>query len=238
MKNFFLPAAMAAVLLTSTSMAAPAKKSDSGWKSLFDGKTLNGWKAPDMSYFSVEDGAITGTTTREHQPPETQFIVWQGGTVGDFELTFKFRIFGIKGNSGMQFRSEVRERGLVYGYQADIDHKGSYIGGIWDEFGPRKSLAARGEKNVIDEKGKKEVTRVADAAQIMTGINVEQWTDYRIVARGAHIVLSLNGKVTAELDDRETGKALTKGILAMPIVTGEPMKVQYKDILLKADPAR
>ena len=35
-----------------------------GWKKIFDGKTLAGWHAPDMSYFTVEDGAITGTTTR------------------------------------------------------------------------------------------------------------------------------------------------------------------------------
>ncbi len=35
----------------------------SGWTSLFDGKTLNGWKrlAGDAQY-AVEDGMITGTT--------------------------------------------------------------------------------------------------------------------------------------------------------------------------------
>ena len=44
----------------------------------------------------------------------------QGGTVDDFELRFKFRLFGPKANSGMQFRSQVKERGLVHGYQADM----------------------------------------------------------------------------------------------------------------------
>ena len=40
---------------------------DTGWKSIFDGKSLNGWKAPDMSVWSVEDEAITGTVTPEHR---------------------------------------------------------------------------------------------------------------------------------------------------------------------------
>jgi hypothetical protein len=35
------------------------------------------------------------------------------------------------------------------------------------------------------------------------------------------------------LEDRETGKAASSGVLAMPIIPGEPMKVQYKDIQLK-----
>jgi hypothetical protein len=210
----------------------PRPKDPDGWKRIFDGKTLKGWKAPDMSYFKVEDGAITGFSTRDHIPPENQFIVWQDGKVDDFELKFKFRISGSKANSGMQFRSEVKERGLVHGYQADIAKK--YVGGIWDEYGPRASLAARGEKSIIDEQGKKTVTRFADAAELESKINLEQWNEYHIVARGPHIVLKINGEMTAELEDREIGKSRASGVLAMPIIPGEPMKVQYKDIQLKA----
>jgi hypothetical protein len=203
------------------------------WTKIFNGKTLDGWKAPDMSYFSVEDGAITGQTTREHNPPENQFIVWQGGTVDDFELKFKFRLFGPKANSGMQFRSRVKERGLVHGYQADMATAGPYLGAIWDEYGERRSLAARGEKSVIDEAGKKSATRFAAAEALLKGVNLKDWNEYHITARGPYIVLRINGEVTAELEDRETGKAASSGVLAMPIIPGEPMKVQYKDIQLK-----
>lgn len=208
-------------------------RNDAEWKLIFDGKTLDGWRAPDMSYFSIEDGAITGTTTREHNPAENQFIVWQGGTVDDFELRFKFRIFGAKANSGMQFRSRVRERGLVHGYQADIATSGPYLGGIWDEYGTRKSLAARGEKTEIDENGRRTSTRFANAESILRGINLEEWNDYHIIARGPHITLKINGERTAELIDRERGKSAASGVLGMPIIPGEPMKVQYKDIRLK-----
>ena len=213
--------------------ASIAWAGEKGWKSIFDGKTLNGWKAPDMSMWSIEEGAIAGTVTREHKPPENLFIVWQGGKVDDFELKFKFHMFGEKANSGMQFRSQVHERGLVHGYQADITKQGKSLGGIWDEYGPRNSLAARGEKSVIDEIGKKTVTQFADAAELMKGIDLEQWNEYHIIAQGDHVTLKINGRVTSELTDREKGKALASGVLAMPVIP-EPMKVQYKDIRLKS----
>lgn len=189
-----------------------------------------------MSYFTVEDGAITGTTTAAHNPPYNQFIVWQGGEVADFELKFKFRIFGAKSNSGMQFRSAVKDKGLVHGYQADMDGAGKFLGGIWDEYGTRRSLAGRGEKALIDESGKRTVTRFAESEALLKGIKMEEWNEYHITAVGSRISLRINGTLTAELDDRETGKAARKGVLAMPIIPGEPMKVQYKDIRLKKLP--
>jgi hypothetical protein len=219
-------------ILTTVNLSS-ARAADQTWKQIFNGKDLTGWKAPDMSYFSVEDGAITGQTTREHNPPENQFIVWQDGKVDDFELKFKFRLFGPKANSGMQFRSQVKERGLVHGYQADMSTSGPYLGAIWDEYGERRSLAARGEKSVIDEAGRKSAKRFAAAEDLLQGINLQDWNEYHITARGPHIVLRINDTVTAELEDRETGKASSSGVLAMPIIPGEPMKVQYKDIRLK-----
>jgi hypothetical protein len=226
---------LALPLLLAACAAPRADSPDDGFTLIFDGKSLEGWKAPDMSYFSVQDGAITGEATKDHMPPRNQFIVWQGGTVRDFDLRFRFRVFGAKANSGMQFRSAVKEQGLVHGYQADIAMTGPYLGGIWDEYGPRRSLAARGERSVIDEDGKKTVTRFADAAEIVPGIDLSAWNDYRIVARGPHITLEINGRKTCELEDRERGRAASEGVLAMPIIP-EPMKIQYKDLRLKVLP--
>jgi hypothetical protein len=221
-------------LLASCS-SADEVEGEPGFRRIFDGKTLDGWKAPDMSYFSVQDGAITGEVTPKGLPPRNQFIVWQGGTVRDFDLRFRFRIFGPKANSGMQFRSTVKEHGLVWGYQADIAMSGPYLGGIWDEYGPRRSLAARGESVVIDEDGKRTATKFADAAQLAEGVDLSTWTDYRILAQGPRLILEINGRKVSELVDRERGKAAAEGILAMPVIP-EPMKVQYKDIRLKVLP--
>ena len=226
MKRIFLPS-----LLACGCAQGPAPDAD-GFIEIFDGKSLAGWTAPDMSFFSVQDGAITGEATPKHLPAQNQFIVWQGGTVRDFELRFKFRVTGAKANSGMQFRSVVKEKGLVWGYQADIALTGAFLGGIWDEYGPRKSLAARGESNVIEEDGKKTVTRFGDPVELAKGINLAEWTDYRIVAQGTHVVTEINGRKMAELVDRDREHAAAEGVLAMPIIP-EPMRIQFKDLRLK-----
>ena len=224
-----------ALLLAGSSCAARQSDDDSGFVSIFDGKTLKGWKAPDMSYFSVQDGAITGEVTADHLPPRNQFIVWQGGKVKNFDLRFRFRIFGEKANSGMQFRSAVKEHGLVHGYQADIAMKGPYLGGIWDEYGARRSLAARGQSCVIDEAGKKTTTSIGDPKELGKGIDLSQWNEYRILAQGPRVTLEINGRKMCELIDREKGKALSEGVLSMPVIP-QPMKVQYKDLRLKVLP--
>lgn len=220
------------LLITTILLTACTPRDDSGWQPLFDGKTLAGWSAPDMSYFRVEDGAITGETTKEHNPPRNQFIVWQGGEAADFEVTFQFRIFGPSSNSGLQFRSQVKEHGLVHGYQADIDGKAKFFGGIWDEYGTRKSLSARGQHTVIAADGKRTSSPIAEAAAL-EGLKLDQWTRYHVTAIGPRIELRINGILATVLEDHETGKAAASGILAMPIIPGEPMKVQYRDLRLK-----
>ena len=66
-------------------------------KNLFNGKDLTGWKGLD--FWSVEDGVITGRTTKEKPTKGNTFLVWEG-EVADFELTFQYKIVG--GNSGVQ----------------------------------------------------------------------------------------------------------------------------------------
>ncbi len=114
-----LPATVFFLLLLVASNPLLAGEGD-GFKPIFDGKTLKGWKAPNMSYWSVEDGAITAESTKENPCKSNQFLVWQGGDVADFELKAKFRLAGNRGNSGIQFRSKIDKNGMGIGYQADI----------------------------------------------------------------------------------------------------------------------
>jgi hypothetical protein len=199
---------------------------------MFDGRTLDGWKAPDMSFWRVEDGAITGEVTAGHKPAENVFLTWQGGEAKDFELTFRFRVFGTESNSGMQFRSEVFGNGLVRGYQADIDGPGKFAAGIWDEYGPRKSLAARGERARWDAAGKKTVEKIADPFAGEKPVDLTQWTEYHLVAKGERVVLEVNSKVACELVDQDAKHQRLAGVFAVPVIPKE-MKVQFKDIRLK-----
>ena len=209
----------------------PAPADADGFAPIFDGKTLENWQAPDMTYWRVEDGAITGEVTADRRPKENVFLVWQGAPVKDFELKFRFRIVGAEANSGMQFRSEVKDRGLVHGYQADIDGAGKFAAGIWDEYGPRKSLAARGERARWDAAGKKTAEPIPDPFGGKPA-DLTRWTEYHITARGEHVVLRVNGQVACELFDGDTQRQRLAGILAVPVIP-KPMKVQYADVRLK-----
>ena len=60
-----------------------------------------------------------------------------------------------------------------------------------------------------------------------------QWNDYHITAKGQHMILRVNGVKSSELIDREKGHFDLKGILGLQLRSGKPMKVQFKDIMLK-----
>jgi hypothetical protein len=215
-----------------TAADSPQAKADADFVPIFDGKTLDGWKAPDMSFWRVEDGAITGEVTADHKPKETLFLVYQGGEYKDFEMKFSFRVFGKDSNSGMQIRSAVKERGLVHGYQADIDGLGKFAAGIWDEFGTRRSLAARGERTKWDADGKKTVVEKVPDPFGDKPPDLTQWTEYHIIAKGDTITLKVNGKLACELVDEDKQHKRDSGVFAVPVITKE-MKVQFKDIRVK-----
>src|SRR5687768_14284072 len=65
---------------------------------IFNGKDLNEWVG-NKALWSVQDGAITGKTTADKPLKHNTFLVWTGGTVRDFDLTFKYRVEA--GNSGV-----------------------------------------------------------------------------------------------------------------------------------------
>ena len=203
---------------------------DEEFQKLFDGETLKGWKALNMSYWSVRDGAITGQSTPENPCKSNQFMVWQGGDVADFELKLKFRVTGNGQNSGVQFRSVLRPDGLAVGYQADIYQSGGYLGGVCDEMHTRKGpelLAANGQKSVIDAQGKRTATPLGSMATMRPA---GEWNDYRIIAKGQHIILEINGVKSTELLDQEEGQFDLSGFLGLQLRSGDPMTVQFKDI--------
>jgi hypothetical protein len=207
---------------------------DEEFKPIFDSETLSGWSAPNMSYWSVEEGAITAESTEANPCTENQFLVWQKGDLEDFELKLKFRLENNNGNSGIQFRSKTTPDGNCIGYQADILPSGEWLGAFCDENTGRKTLVApNGHKTVIEEDGTYTTTRLGDPVKLK---EPGEWNDYHIVAKGNHIVLTVNGRTSAEVIDGQTEHVDLKGILALQLRSGPPMKVQFKDIRLKRLP--
>jgi hypothetical protein len=222
-----------ALLTVSLVLSGPATAQDAdGFKSLFDGKTLEGWDGK-AEFWSVKDGAITGQTTRENPTRGNTFIVWKGGDVADFELHLKFKIVG--GNSGIQYRSarNANDPYVVGGYQADFDATNQYSGMLYEERG-RGFVCPRSKVVTIAEDGKKtETSGPATNEEILKAVKKEDWNDYVVIAKGNHIIHKINGIQTAEVTDNQTGRAKDKGVLALQLHAGPPMTVQFKDIKIK-----
>ncbi|MEM7234104.1 MAG: DUF1080 domain-containing protein, partial [Planctomycetota bacterium] len=216
------------------SLASQVEAAEDGFHSLFDGKTLKGWSAPDMRFWSVRDGAITAESSDALPCKKNQFLVWQRGDLDNFDLRLKFRILGTKNaNSGIQIRSQIAADGHATGYQADIDRSGQWLGALYDEHTGRRGLAKRGQSTAIDAAGKRE-SKALDLSALK--VDLDAWNDYHIVARGTRLELRINGTLTAEVDDRETKHRDLFGKLALQIHSGPAMTVQFKDIRLKRLP--
>ena len=122
-------------------------------KNLFNGKDLTGWTGnPD--FWKVENGIIVGETTNQNKTSANTFLIWEGGNLGDFELTLKARVKG-NNNSGIQYRSKVlnAKTWSVGGYQMDMHPAPNYLGMMYEERG-RGIIAQRGENVIIDSEGK------------------------------------------------------------------------------------
>ena len=206
-----------------------------GFIPIFDGKTLTGWKAADMSFWSVEEGAITAKITRRHPTKRNHYLVWQGGKLGDFELRLRHRILSPHDvNGGFQFRSEMFDGEIAddcRGYQVDNNTGTDWLVRLYDEFG-RHTLAWRGERTVFGPTGEKTTTRL-DAATGPAGFKLEDWHDYHLICRGPQITLKVNGRTVAEVVDNDPDQQDFSGILALQLHSGPPMTVQFKDIRLK-----
>ena len=205
-----------------------------GFAPIFDGKTLDGWDG-DPDHWKVEDGCITGVNTAEKPTKGNTFCIWRGGDVGDFEIMLEYKLVG--NNSGIQYRSvENKTRWSVSGYQADMEAGDTYSGILYGE-GFGGILANRGQKTVVREgpDGKQVVEvvgTVGDSKEIQSKIKKDDWNTYHVIARGFTFEHRINGVTTAICTD-ERPERRAKGILALQLHAGPPMKVQFRDIRLK-----
>ena len=199
------------------------------FRSIFNGKDLSGWKG-DLTRWSVKDGAITGTTTKERPLPHNQFLIWDG-IVTDFEFKAEFRLIG-ENNSGVQYRSQAIEGSgdfRIKGYQADIHAKPSYTGMLYDE-GGRGIVAQRGQRVVVTDKGEK---KVVDKTDPVVQEDLAEWTSIEIRAIGNRLVHSINGKITVDITDEDTKNREFKGLLALQIHQGKPMVIQFRNLKIR-----
>ncbi len=206
---------------------------EKGFVSLFDGKTLSGWRAvPEStaSDWSARDGAIVGRGSANR----LSYLVWKD-QLTDFELRFRYRM-RTDGNSGVEVRAkkDVTGKRPFEGYHADFGHVGigPQVLGAWDfHFAKRKEPPChRGTRLVIAKDGKFQTSRLPQPLEL-ADIRKRDWNDVRIVARGNHLRFYINQKLASEFIDH-TDERLTRGIIGLQL-HDKGMVVEFKDLRLK-----
>lgn len=216
------------VLLVGRTTAAADEPLEKGFVSMFNGKDLSGWEGKPGGWW-VEQGAITSRSTKEHPCTKHHYLMWRGGTPGDFVLRLSYRVVG--GNSGIQIRSRELPNWDTSGYQADLEAGNQWSGALFEH--TRGEIAARGTRVVIEPDGTKQVTRFADPAKLQEKIKPNDWNDYEIVAQGSKITLKINGQLMCEADDRHRQHAARRGVIALQMHPGPPMTVQFKNLRIR-----
>jgi hypothetical protein len=211
---------------------------ETGFQSIFDGKTLTGWDC-DPDFWRVEQSAIVGETKMDHQPKQNTFCIWKGGQPANFDLKLQYKLTGVNdGNSGIQYRSTERPdvaKWVLQGYQADIDLVQKYTGQIYEERG-RTFLALRGQVSTIPN-GQKPgaIGTLGTDEELKSLIKVDDWNDVEIIARGNMIMQLWNGRLVSELIDDDVAGRKMSGKLGIQVhrLPNAAMKIQARNIRLK-----
>ncbi|GAA4312558.1 DUF1080 domain-containing protein [Mucilaginibacter gynuensis] len=211
MKRLIAPVAIALMLLSCSSIK---KQHSDGWISLFDGKTLNGWKKnQNPQTFSVENGAIKVAGPISH--------LFYAGSVNDANFkNFEFKAQVMtkpNANSGIYFHTAFQQEGFPEkGYEVQVNNSHS----DW-----RRTGSLYGVKDVKE-----------------TYVKDNEWYEEYIMVQGKNVTIKINGKTVVEYTEPENvgkenagGRAISSGTFALQ--GHDPGSVvYYKDIMVKPLP--
>lgn len=185
-------------------MVKNGKPTAKGWKSLFDGKSLDGW-VYERGYWEVKDGAIVGD--KKGSTPHHHYM-FSAQDYGDFALHIDVKMVGY--NSGVCCRIHPKDFDDVPGYQVDMGD--GFWGCLWDEHHRQKKIF-----DYPKEKG--------DAL-----LKKEDWNHYYVRMDGPHIQIYFNGVKTADGDDPE---GFPSGPLGFQLCHGANTVASFKNIWIK-----
>jgi hypothetical protein len=188
---------------------------NNGWVSLFDGKTLDGWKASeDPSTFKVENGTIVVAGPRSHL-----FYVGNVNNHSFKNFEFKAQVMTTPGsNSGMYFHTEYQDTGWPSkGYEVQVNNTHT----DWRKTG---SLYA-----------------IQDVKEIPAKDN--EWFTQHITVQGKKVTIRVNDKILVEYTEPNNldrakdmaGRSISSGTFALQGHDPES-KVYFKDIIVKVLP--
>ncbi|REJ94528.1 MAG: DUF1080 domain-containing protein [Planctomycetota bacterium] len=215
--------------------AADSPDANAGqFEAIFNGRTLDGWHAVPAETagdWSVADGAIVGCGSQHRQA----YLVYDDENLADFELKFEYRL-RTEGNTGVELRARPDESGkrAFEGYHADLGHVGigPHILGAWDfHFAEREEPAClRGTRLVIEADGTLERDEIAEAVT-KADIRPRDWNQVHVVARGNHLQLLINDKLSSEFVDRMP-RWFREGAIGLQLHEKDTV-VEFRELRLK-----
>ncbi len=232
------------IIIATLSISAASAADE--WISLFDGKTLKGWRVAAQpedekkGFWKVEDGVITCDSRgrKDHN------YVWllNNRELYDFDLKLKVRSFReSSGNSGVQIRSHYDQDNFVMdGPQVDIHPPAPFRTGlIYDE--------TRGARHWIFPNLPDSKIEPAQGPKDFKWKHADEgdgWNDMLIECRGTKIATTVNGIRIADYDGQtvfndDTHKIRNSGIhgnIALQLHNRDELYIQFKDIYLKNAP--
>jgi hypothetical protein len=170
-----LPAILIICIASFINQSAFGRDADNGWISLFDGKTLSGWKASEnKATFSVQDGVIVVDGPRSH-------LFYTGNVENANFKDFEFKadiMTKPRANSGMYFHTKYRETGWPSeGYEIQVNNSHS----DW-----RRTGSLYGINDVRNSAAKD-----------------NEWFTQHIIVDGSQITVMVNGKTVMRYADRK-----------------------------------
>ena len=228
---------------------AAALEAEAAFKSIFDGKTLNGWRGP-TNYWSVRDGYITGFVPQDAPKGTNLYLIYNDAPVGDFELRGQFRFRALRNNytanSGLVYRGATNNNGVVYrSYQFEIALDTNKVGALYQAGGKRGfyMLQGSGLEITADAAQSDIVDTNAVGAEVLAGrlsFKREEWNDFSVVANGGFVEHRLNGHEMLSVTDNNSSKSLKSGAIALELFTGPRpgALIQFRELKLrKLEPA-
>jgi hypothetical protein len=172
-----------------TSFGIPGVQAkEAEWIRLFNGKDLDGWHNPyPHGTASVKNGVIELVADRK-------FFFAYNEKFSDFIMTAEIKLPKGKANSGILFRSQKKENGSMFGYQAEVDGSDRrWSGGLYDEGRRGWIHPKKPERNPYNEKNWKDTQKNA--------LKRDDWNKYKIKCLGDHLQIWVNGVQTTDLKD-------------------------------------
>ncbi len=160
--------------------AGAAEPDGPGWVTIFDGKSLEGWKINEQpDTWKLQDGMLVAHGERSHI-----FYVGDDKPFVNFELKVEVKA-APHSNGGIYFHSRFQETGWPkYGHEAQVNN--TY------DTDPKKSGSLYGIVDVTEQ-------HIPD----------DTWWTEHVVVKGRHITISLNDKVVVDHEEPENQPAFS-----------------------------